>query len=67
MHFQSSPSPHVKFYTIADIKNGDEVCVSYRPDVLFQPTPQRQAFLRQGWEFDCDCPRYVNDHLSSRE
>ena len=39
-----------------DIKKGEEVTASYIGD-SGENTATRQERLRNGWDFECDCPK----------
>ena len=54
-------SPRV--YAISDVKAGDELCISYRADLLHYPTPLRQSIINSSWHFHCACSRCTQPHL----
>ena len=54
-------SPRV--YAISDVKEGDELCISYRTDLLHYPTPLRQSVINSSWHFHCTCDRCTRPDL----
>src|SRR5690348_752903 len=38
---------------------GDEICVPYFPDMLFEPAHRRKAWLKKTFGFECQCERCV--------
>jgi len=44
---------------IEPIKSGDEICICYKSRLLYTPTSRRREFLKQNWNFDCNCTRCV--------
>eukprot|EP00026_Physarum_polycephalum_P012687 Phypoly_transcript_13014.p1 GENE.Phypoly_transcript_13014~~Phypoly_transcript_13014.p1 ORF type:complete len:362 (-),score=49.00 Phypoly_transcript_13014:7-975(-) len=42
---------------LSPISKGDEVCICYKTQVLFLPTPRRQELLQRNWGFTCTCAR----------
>lgn len=61
IHFYPTDPPHARAYAISDIAKGDEVCISYQP--FFEPTVERQAFLKSIFGFCCDCNRCTHPEL----
>lgn len=68
--FNHSCAPTVKkdrigrrweFYAIRDIKEGEELCISYLGGDERLPLIERQAKLKHGWYFTCHCPQCVRD------
>ena len=49
-------------YSIRDIENGDEICITYFDMLL--PREQRRAKTRN-WGFECDCPACNNNLKTS--
>ena len=54
-------SPRV--YAISDVKAGEEVCISYRADLLHYPTLLRQSVINSSWHFHCTCDRCTRSEL----
>ena len=54
-------SPRV--YAISDVREGDELCISYRTDLLHYPTPLRQSVISSSWHFNCTCERCTRPEL----
>ncbi|MCJ1297213.1 hypothetical protein MMC34_008783 [Xylographa carneopallida] len=58
-------SPRV--YAISDVREGDELCISYRTDLLHYPTQLRQSVISSSWHFNCSCHRCTQPALFPRD
>jgi hypothetical protein len=56
-------SLEAKIYLIEPVRKGDEICISYRGDLLSLPTDRRKEWLRTAHGFDCDCTRCTKPDL----
>lgn len=71
--FNHSCAPTVKkdrigraweFYAMRDIKEGEELCISYLGGDEQLPLDERQAKLKYGWYFSCRCCKCLEDMSS---
>ena len=53
----SSLSSLPRVFAIAEVAEGEEVCIAYRADLLHFPTPLRRSLIEQSWHFLCSCQR----------
>jgi hypothetical protein len=54
---KNSDSSNPKLYALREIDKDEEVCISYRNDLLHFPTALRRQLIEQQWHFLCTCDR----------
>eukprot|EP01103_Thecamoeba_quadrilineata_P010358 TRINITY_DN2211_c0_g1_i3.p1 TRINITY_DN2211_c0_g1~~TRINITY_DN2211_c0_g1_i3.p1 ORF type:complete len:368 (+),score=25.99 TRINITY_DN2211_c0_g1_i3:119-1222(+) len=56
----------LEFVALRQINKGDEITISYIPDLSLS-SDERRSLLEQRFRFFCECPRCLSDHLSKRK
>ena len=46
---------NIRMYTVRDVQKGEELQITYT-DLVYHPRDMRQAFMRERFLFDCNCP-----------
>lgn len=58
--------PVFDFYSLTDVKAGDELRINYIGDAKDASRQERQDILQKGWAFQCQCGKCLRDASTDR-